>query len=290
MVRTIQTKSILSAVKAGSDSWFGFRYNMNLYRGCQHGCIYCDSRSTCYQLGDLSDIRIKENALQLLEKELRSKRERGTIGFGSMNDPYMPVEKEYEITRNALILAHRYRFPVHIITKSNLVIRDIDLLKEIGKVYSAVSITITAMDDELSKQIEPGAPVSSLRFDALKQLSDAGIYAGITLMPVLPFITDSKENIRDLVLKAKECGAGYIIAAMGTTQREGQREYFYDQLDKRFPGLRNKYDQRFGNQYECDTPNSAELWSLFKTICHQLSMPVKMEFYKPNNAKQMTLF
>jgi DNA repair photolyase len=290
MVRTIQAKSILSTVKVGSDSWFGFRYNMNLYRGCQHGCIYCDSRSTCYQLGDLSDIRIKENALQLLEKELRSKRERGTIGFGSMNDPYMPVEKEYEITRNALILAHRYRFPVHIITKSNLVVRDIDLLKEIGNVYSAVSITITAMDDELSKQIEPGAPVSSLRFDALKQLSDAGIYAGITLMPVLPFITDSKENIRDLVLKAKECGAGYIIAAMATTQREGQLEYFYDQLDKRFPGLRDKYDQRFGNQYECDTPNSAELWSLFKTICHQLSMPMKMEFYKPNNAKQMTLF
>ncbi len=289
-MRTIQAKTILSSVKQGADTWFGIRYNMNLYRGCQHGCIYCDSRSNCYQLGDLSDIRMKDNALQLLEKELRSKRERGTIGFGSMNDPYMPAEKEYELTRNALKLAYRYKFPVHIITKSNLVIRDIDLLKEISKVYAAISLTITTCIDELSIQIEPGAPVSSIRFDAVKQLADAGIYTGITLMPVLPFITDAKENIRDIVIKAKQCGASYIIAAMGTTQREGQREHYYDQLDKRFPGLTPKYEQRYGNQYQCDTPNSDELWTVFKNVCSQLSMPIRMKFYKPIENRQLTLF
>src|SRR5204862_216106 len=158
-------KTILSSIKPGADTWFGLRYNMNLYRGCQHGCIYCDSRSDCYKLGDLSDIRIKENALQLLEKELKGKRERGTIGFGSMNDPYMPIEKETELTHNALKIVNRYRFPVHIITKSNLVTRDIDLLKETGKVYAAISITITTVDDKLSKIIEPGAPTSSQRFE-----------------------------------------------------------------------------------------------------------------------------
>ena len=248
MTRTITAKTILSSVKPGIDSWFGLRYNMNLYRGCQHGCIYCDSRSNCYQLGDLSDIRIKENALLLLEKELKSKRERGTIGFGSMNDPYMPVEKSEELTRRALQLVRRYRFPVHIITKSNLVVRDIDLLKEIGRIYAAISLTITTTDDNLSKLIEPNSPISSQRFEALRQLSEAGIYAGITLMPVLPFITDEQENLLDIVYKAKENGAKYILASVGMTLREGQREYYYEQLDKHFPGLKEKYSQTYGNQ------------------------------------------
>ncbi|HEY4788958.1 MAG TPA: radical SAM protein, partial [Bacteroidales bacterium] len=197
MARFIEAKTILAHVKQGPDNIFGLKYNMNLYRGCQHGCIYCDSRSKCYQLGELSDIRIKENALLLLEKELKSKRERGTIGFGSMNDSYMPIEKTEELTRKTLQLALRYRFPIHIITKSNLVVRDIDILKEISKIYAAISFTITTADDRLSKLIEPNAPVSSLRFDAIRTLSEAGIYTGITLMPVLPFITDEQDNLPD---------------------------------------------------------------------------------------------
>lgn len=290
MVRTIQAKTILSKVKGGPDPWFGFWYNMNLYRGCQHGCIYCDSRSSCYQLGELSDIRIKENAITLLEYELKSKKVKGTIGFGSMNDPYMPVEKDQLFTRKALELAARFKFPVHIITKSNLVVRDLDLLSVIGKIYAAVSITITSASDELSAEIEPGAPVSSKRFEALKQLSDAGIYCGITMMPILPFITDNKENIRELVIKAKENGAQYIIAAMGTTQREGQREYYYCQLDKRFPGLKERYVQLFGDRYECESPSAEELWQTLNSLCRNLSIPLKMNFYKPQTFSQLKLF
>jgi DNA repair photolyase len=290
MPRPIQAKTILSSVRPGSDTWFGLRYNMNLYRGCQHGCIYCDSRSNCYQLGELSDIRLKENALELLEIELKSKRNKGTIGFGSMNDPYMPVEADEQYTRRALQLALKYRFPVHIITKSNLVIRDIDVLRDIGKIYAAISLTITTIDDRLSKVTEPNAPLSSLRFDAIKQLSDAGIYCGVMLMPVLPFITDTQENIEGIIYKAKESGAKYILAVMGMTLREGQREYYYQQLDRHFPGLKEKYTQLYGNRYSYDVPEAKKLWYRFQTICNAIQMPTKMKFYKDEEDKQLKLF
>ncbi|HEX2937166.1 MAG TPA: radical SAM protein, partial [Bacteroidales bacterium] len=219
-----------------------------------------------------------------------SKRVKGTIGFGSMNDPYMAIEKEQQLTRQALQLVKRFRFPVHIITKSNLVVRDIDLLKEIAKVYAAVSITITTANDFLSKEIEPGAPVSSLRFEALKVLSDAGIYAGITLMPVLPFITDDFRNLEELIIKAKESGVKYILASTGMTLREGQREYFYDQLNRRFPGLKERYIQTYGNTYSCNVPHAHNLWHKLNALCQSLSIPVKMEYYKPIENQQLKLF
>ena len=203
MIKKIKAKSLISTHKEGIDDYFGIRYTMNLYRGCQYGCIYCDSRSTCYGIENFSDILIKENALELLERELRSKRKKGTVGTGSMNDPYMPIEKKMQLTRGALALIKKYRFGIHVITKSDMVVRDIDLLQEISKVYAAVSLTITAADDKLSDQIEPRAPVSSKRFDALKKLSAEGIYTGIVLTPILPYITDTKENIEEIVVKAK---------------------------------------------------------------------------------------
>jgi DNA repair photolyase len=290
MVRAIQAKTILSSVKPGTDNFFGLRYNMNLYRGCQHGCIYCDSRSNCYQLGELSDIRLKENALELLEKELKSKKVKGTIGFGSMNDPYMPVETEQGLTRNALLLANKYGFPVHLITKSNLVVRDADILKSISKKYAAVSVTITTVDDALSKMLEPAAPISSQRFEAIKELSAKGIYTGITLMPVIPFITDFEENIKGIVQKAHESGAKYIIAFMGMTLREGQREYFYNKLDKLFPTMKERYIKTYGENYSCTVPNSNKLWQVFNNECNKYGIKTRMEFYKPSLPTQMDLF
>jgi DNA repair photolyase len=290
MVNFTQAKSILSSLKAGTDTYFGLRYNMNLYRGCQHGCIYCDSRSKCYGIRNFSEIEVKENALELLEKELKRKREKGTIGFGSMNDPYMPVEKELKYTRQALDIVRKHRFPVHLITKSNLVCRDMDLLKEISKVYAAVSITITTSSDSLSKQIEPGAPVSSERFEAIRMLAKNGIYCGILLMPVLPFITDSAENIESIVKMAKAAGAKYIIAAMGMTLREGQREYFYAQLEQRFPGLKENYMVRYGHDYSCDAPQHENLWQIFNETCKQEGLASHMDFYQPVKPKQLNLF
>lgn len=279
MARYIQAKTILSTVKHKPDPYFGLSYNMNLYRGCQHGCIYCDSRSKCYQLGELSDIRVKENAINMLECELRSKRTIGTIGFGSMNDCYMPVEKEYQLTRKTLEVIKRYHYPIHIITKSNLIVRDIDLLKEISKVYAAVSFTITTADDKLCKAIEPCAPTTSERFEAMSKLSSEGIYCGVTLMPVLPFINDSIENVTSIVEKAKAAGAKYILAVFGLTLREGNREYFYEALDKHFPGIRARYEKAFGMQYSCSSPNSTELYKTFNRLCNEAGIATKMDFY-----------
>ena len=287
-MKLIQAKTILSKVK--NDNYFGITYNMNLYRGCQHACIYCDSRSSCYHIKDFSEILVKENATELLEKELKQKRKnKGTIGFGSMNDPYMQVEKETELSKKALELIVKYRYPVHILTKSNLVLRDINLFKKISKIYAAVSFTITTADDKLARIIEPKAPSSSKRFEAIKILSENNIYTGITLMPLLPFINDTEKNIRELIEKAHLAGAKYIIPYYGVTLREGSREYFYNELEKSFPNLKEKYQKSFGNKYSCIPPRVKRLYSITYELCKKYKIPCKMEFYKKPN-EQLSVF
>lgn len=278
MIKEITAKTLLSSSKH-PDPWFGVKYTMNLYRGCQHQCIYCDSRSECYQIEDFADILVKTNAIGLLMKELSSKRARGTIGLGSMNDCYMSLEERYRLTRQALELIARHRFPVHIITKSDLVLRDTDLLAEIGKIYAAVSFTITTADDELAAKLEPGAPSPFRRYQAIKTLSDQGIYTGITLMPVLPFIEDNEVNISAIVDRAREAGAKYIIASFGMTMRDRQRAYYYDHLDRLFPGLREKYEKRFGDQYSCGAPNAGKLEKIFQEACARYGIATRMTPY-----------
>jgi len=290
MIKSILAKTILSKVKNAPEPFFGLSYNMNLYRGCQHACIYCDSRSSVYGIKNFRDIEIKENALELLEKELRSKRVKGTISFGSMNDPYMPVDQQTELTRDALKIINRYRFPVHIITKSTNVLRDIDLLQQTSKTYAAVSFSITAANVKLSKIIEPGAPVSSERFNAIRELNKSGVYSGMVLTPVLPFITDSKENIEELVQLANEYEAKYILGWMGMTQRNGQREYYYRELDRLFPGIKAKYIHQFGNEYFCAARDFKELEKHFYHICKQYHIPNQMEFFESKEPEQLNLF
>jgi DNA repair photolyase len=279
MPRTIPAKSILSKYKNSPDPWFGITYNMNLYRGCQHQCIYCDSRSECYQLGDLADIRIKENALNILEKELKSKRQKATVGFGSMNDPYMPVEKSEELVRGALKLLIRYNFPVHILTKSDLILRDIDLLQQLSKNYAAASLTITTANDEMARIIEPAAPVSSRRFETIRQLSRAGIYTGVMFMPLLPFINDTWEEVEELIHRSKEAGACYLLFFPGMTLRKGSREYFYEKLDLHFKGIKEKYILKFGENYNCNSLNSNMLIYKAEKLCNRLDLPMKINFF-----------
>ena len=195
----IKAKTILSKVKYGNE-WYGIDYNMNLYRGCSHGCIYCDSRSNCYHIENFDLVRGKENALYILEQELSKKREKGIIGIGSMSDTYNPLEKEYEQTRGALKLISKYGFGVSIDTKSDLILRDIDLLKEINSKNNVIiKFTITTPNDELSKIIEPNVCISSKRLQAIKILSDNGIFTGIMMNPMLPFITDKEEDIKKFI-------------------------------------------------------------------------------------------
>lgn len=287
----IQAKSILSPLKNGPDKYFGIAYNMNIYRGCLHGCIYCDSRSKVYNLGNLAHIRIKENSLELLEANLRKLKHRNTIGTGSMNDPYMPIEREYNIVGQALQIIEKHNFPIHIITKSNLVLRDAEIIRKIDKTYAAVSFTITTFDDELSKQIEPGAPVSSERFKALRTLSNLGIYAGIVISPVLPFLTDSENNIKKIIHATAKAGGKYILAWMGLTQREGQREYFYNELKEKFPGLEKKYHRLFGLQYNCPSPDADKLYNTYFSYCKNYGIDTRMKHYSPPvDGKQLQLF
>lgn len=287
-MRQIKSKTILSTVKP--DPWFRISYNMNLYRGCTHGCIYCDSRSVCYHVENFDEPAVKENAAEMLAYELARKKKKGIIGFGSMNDPYMPAEALQMQTLAALKVIERRRFPVHIITKSNLVLRDINVLKSIAQVYAAVSVTITTSDDELASKIEPLAPTSTARFEVIRRMREEGIHAGVTFMPVLPFINDTEENVRAIVARAVTAGAEYIIPYLGVTLREGSREYFYQKLDTCFPGIRQKYEAAFEGKYECQSPNAKALYRLLDSLCRENGIAQVLPEYKVVGDRQMDLF
>lgn len=258
----IKAKTILAKVKYDSD-WYGVDYNINLYRGCSHGCIYCDSRSNCYHIDNFSIVRGKENALFILEQELSKKREKGVVGVGSMFDAYNPLEREYEQTRGAVKLISKYGFGVSIDTKSDLILRDIDLLKEINlKNNIIVKFTITTPNDELSKIIEPNVCISSKRFQAIKESSKNGIFVGIMMNPVLPFMTDNEECIKELVRLAYLNGAKFIHTYIGMTLRENQRGYYFNKLDQSFTGLKEKYNIYYGNKYNCIVPNYKKLYNI----------------------------
>jgi len=289
--REITVKGILNTVR-GADEWFGLQYNLNLYRGCEHQCIYCDTRSRCYQIENFNkEVLVKINALELLEDALPRKRQIGLIGFGSMNDPYTPAEKRYRLTRGALEIVAKYRFPVHIITKSDMVLQDLAALQEINQVKARVSFTLTTTDDSLAEKLEPGAPSPSRRLAAMQALSKHGIETGMVMMPILPFIEDSRENITRIVQAAAEHGADYIIPAFGMTMREGQREHFYLRLDEHFPGLREQYEAAFGGSYHCPARNSEGLAGLFYDLCKNYGLKTRVSTYPPKDPhEQMALF
>ena len=291
----IPAKTIISGYTE-NNPWFGNNYNMNIYKGCCHGCIYCDSRSECYRIEDFDQVRAKDNALALIARELRSKRRKGVVGTGAMSDPYNPFEREHCLTRGALELVDAHGFGASIATKSDLVTRDIDVLASI-KAHSPVlvKITVTTADDELCRKIEPRAPVASRRFSAIRQLAENGIFAGVLLMPVLPFIEDNDDNVVSIIRLARDAGAGFIYPAFGVTLRQNQREWYSSKLDDNFPGLRLKYAKQFGNAYECRSPRASELWQVFRAECDRLGILYKMEdiiedYRKPYRSAQLSLF
>ncbi len=245
---------------------------MNLYRGCQHGCIYCDARSDCYQMNHaFEDIEVKENAIPLLEAALKAKRRPCMIGFGAMSDPYIPLEAELGVTRKALELIDRYGFGVAIQTKSCRILRDLDLLKSIHRHAKAVvQMTLTTYDDALCRILEPNVSTTRQRLEALKAFRDAGIPTVVWLCPILPFLNDTDENIRAIVEACAEAGVmGIINFGMGVTLRSGDREYFYSQLDRHFPGMKQRYIWTFRNAYEVPSPRSRELLDLFHGFCQE---------------------
>lgn len=255
----VNVKGILSA-----------KNGMNIYRGCLHGCIYCDSRSLCYQMNHkFEDVEVKANAVGLLENTLRRKRNKCMIGTGAMSDPYMPIEEKLGNMRKCLEVIERYGFGVTMITKSTKVLRDLDLLKKINeKSKCVVQMTLTTYDEDLCRIVEPNVETTYERFRALEILRDNGIPTVVWLCPILPFINDSEENIRgilDYCVRAKV--KGIINFDMGVTLRDGNREYFYKKLDEHFPGLKEKYIRMYGNSYQLSSPNSRQLNMIYKSEC-----------------------
>lgn len=282
-----QAKGILSA-----------KNGMNIYRGCSHGCIYCDSRSACYGFThDFEDIEVKQNAPELLERALKSKRKRCVIGTGSMCDPYMHIEKTLCLSRKCLEIIDRHGFGVSLLTKSDLVLRDIDLLKSINaKAKAVVQMTITTADDELCRKLEPNVCPSSRRFEVLCEMRDNGIPTVLWLCPLLPFINDTEENLRGVLDYAKRAGCyGVMSFGMGLTLREGDREYFYAALDRLFPGLRQRYERTFGLSYEIASPNAQRLWEIFRSECEKNGIEWRTEnlfgyLSQIDEEEQLTLF
>ncbi|MFR3497889.1 MAG: radical SAM protein [Paraclostridium bifermentans] len=276
----IPAKTIVSGYKE-NPNWFGINYGMNIYKGCCHGCIYCDSRSNCYQIIEFDRVRIKENSTEIIKKELKSKKTKGVVGTGAMSDPYNPFEEEFMLTREALKAVDENRFGISIATKSDLVTRDIDILKKIqSHSPTIIKITITTYDDNLCKKVESNVCPTSKRFEALKNLSDNGIYAGVLLMPILPFINDNEDNIKNIIKKAYESGAKFVFTyGLGVTLRQNQREYYFEQLRKIFPdeNLDKKYEKIYGESYENGARNYEHLCNVFKEECEKYNLLYKMK-------------
>lgn len=284
----VEAKGILSS-----------KNGMNIYRGCTHGCIYCDSRSKCYGFThEFEDIEVKINAPQLLEKALKSRRKRCMIGTGAMCDPYLHIEENLKLTRKCLELIDQYEYGAAVQTKSTRVLRDMDLLKSINnKTKAVVQMTMTTYDETLCKILEPNVSTTKERFEALMQFKKAGIPTVVWLTPILPFINDTEENIRGILEYCVEAGVkGIICFEMGVTLRDGDREYFYKALDKHFPSVKNKYIRTYGNAYDIPSPNNEKLLEIFKEVCVKNGMMYQIkecfqylhEF--PQKYEQMSLF
>ena len=251
------------------------RVGMNVYRGCTHGCIYCDSRSACYQFThDFEDVEVKQNAPQLLEQALRSRRTRCVIGTGSMSDPYQPCEEEVRLTRRCLEVIERHGFGAALQTKSDRILRDIDLLEAIHRAAGCVvQLTLTTFEDELCRKVEPNVCPTGRRIEALHLLRDRGIPTVVWMAPILPYINDTEENVLQILRACADAGVkGIVCFGMELTLREGSREYYYAALDRLFPGLKQRYAREYGNRYEVPGPDAAALMRVFRSFCEAHGM------------------
>lgn len=284
----VEAKGILSS-----------KNGMNIYRGCSHGCIYCDSRSLCYNMPHaFEDIEVKKNAPQLLEKALRSKRRCCMIGTGSMSDPYIHAEKELKLTRECLEIIEKNGFGAAVQTKSDLIMRDIELLASINEKQKAVvQMTLTTYDDDLCRIIEPAVCVTSRRFEVLTDMKKNNIPTIVWLTPFLPYINDTEANLRGLLGYCAEAGVkGVITFGIGLTLREGNREFYYSALDRHFKGLSDRYRREFGNSYEIISPDNGKHMAILDDFCDKYGiMHDNDECFRylqelPEKYEQLTLF
>lgn len=267
-METIRAKQLLTPVRGSMDDFFYADWNMNIYRGCSHGCIYCDSRSACYQIDHFDFVRPKENAIELLRHELSGKRNSGVITMGSMSDPYNPLEGQLRLTQQALEVIRSHRFGAAFTTKSALCARDAALWADISRNAPACArLTVTCAEDDLCRKIEPHVSPTSERFAALRTLADHGVYAGVWLNPLLPYLTDTEDNIRRIVRMTADHGGRFVVCFFAMTLRTGNREYYFSALERDFPGVRSRYLYTYGNAYELAVPDADRLYDAFRDEC-----------------------
>ncbi len=295
--------------KGGADMHFvnakgiltgsGGRYGMNVYRGCTHGCIYCDTRSRCYQFTHpFEDVEVKQNAPELLEQALKSKKRTCMIGTGSMSDPYMHCEEELRLTRRCLEIILKYGFGAAIQTKSDRILRDLDLLEEINRsARCVIQMTLTTYDDGLCRILEPNVCNTKRRIEVLERLRERGIPTVVWLTPILPFLNDTEENIRAILEACARTGVkGVIDFGMGLTLRDGDREYYYAALDRHFPGMKERYIRCYGNAYELPSPRAERLREVFQGFCRDKGLLAGPEecfryiYALPEKNAQLSLF
>lgn len=291
MIEYIEAKSILQKAKGGNQ-WFGIDYNINLYRGCNHGCIYCDSRSEVYQIKDFDKVKVKKDALIILERELKTKRNKGVVSLGAMSDAYNNLEKDLQLTRQTLQLLHKYGFGVSLETKSDLILRDLDILKVMNKdVDVIVKVSITDIDQKRVDVIEPNAASVAKRFEVVKTLNENGICCGILMMPLLPGFNDTVENVSEIVEQAKINQTSFIYPAFGVTLRKGQQEYFASKLEKYDQALAKQY-KNYQN-YSYHSQNKVELKKVFYGLCAAYNIETNMikiiDMYKHKQPEQLFL-
>ena len=275
----IDAKTIVTNTGSLNRDYLAFEYVMNIYRGCSHGCIYCYARSNYYEKTDNFDcVRAKKDALRIIRDDIRKKKKRGVVFTAGMSDAYNPEEKEHKLTRNALELINAFRFGACILTKSDLVLRDTDILSDIKEHSPAsVNFTITCSDDEMSRKVEPFVSVTSERFKAIEHLTKKGIICGVLMDPIIPYITDTKENVQEMVKKAKAHGAEYIYISTQVTMADVQREYFYNEAEKHYPGISEKYKGKYKEYYYCRSPHGKKLWNTFVEACAKEGMRYDMQ-------------
>jgi DNA repair photolyase len=289
IIKEIEAKSILRKHKR-IDSWFVSCYGMNFYRGCAHNCVYCDGRAEKYQVeGEFGEeVAVKINAIEILRRELDPKRKRVPLKKcfmmvgGGVGDSYQAIEKKYRLTRQALELMLEFNLPAHVLTKSTLIERDIDLLKQINEQSRAiVNFSFSSVDDEISAIFEPGVPPPSRRLETIIKFKQAGIPCGLFLMPVIPFITDTPEQIEKVFYKAKEIGIDYIIFS-GITMKDGrQKQYFLNVLKKHYPDLITEYEHIFQpNEWgQASDEYYASIHQTFLPIAKQYKIPIRMPLH-----------
>ena len=294
MIKPITAKTAFSTT-SDPDGWFGCRYTINPYRGCEHRCIYCDSRSGCYGVEDFDRVvEAKVNLPELLRLELAKKKRKEIMGFGAMSDPWTFAEREMEITRKCLKVLCEFSWPVHLTTKSDMCLRDIGLLKEMDKrSFANVVFTLTTADDALAAKVEPYAPPPSKRLHAMESLAQAGISTGTLMTPVLPFIEDNEVNLLRIIEDTKNAGGSFCIFYLGMTMRDRQRAYYYERLDALFPGMRRKYEERYGEDYSCSVPGHDSLYEFAKAECEKRGLIYRMKDFpypQKNKAGVQTSF